>query len=163
MKSTQKTMTMPPVLQSDIEEIILIKRSADVVYAQVRAKSLASEIGFAKSEQWEIGIAVSEAATNILKFAGDGKIFLRRINEEFSGLEFEASDKGPGIPDIESALKDGFSEGKEIDEDFQFYERRGLGFGLAAIKRMMDSLDIDSSEDRGTSLIARKFLTDGKT
>jgi len=152
---------MPPVSQYDIksEESINIGRHDDAIYAQVRARSLASHIGFSKDEQWKIGIAVSEAATNIVKFAKSGKIIFREIKGKKIGFEFEALDNGPGISDLESALKDGFSEGIDYNDlEIEFRQRRGLGSGLAAINRMMDSFTINSNKGEGTRIVARKFL-----
>jgi serine/threonine-protein kinase RsbT len=138
--------------------IINISTQSDVVFAQNKAKSFAASLGFLKNDQWNVAIAVSEASTNIIKFAKRGMIIFRVLKGNRIGLEFEALDEGPGISDIELALKDGFSEGRNLSEDEILCQRKGIGSGLPAIARLMDSLDIKEREDGGVRIIAKKYL-----
>jgi len=144
--------------QLNTEEMIQINEQSDVVFAQHRSRLFAQSIGFTQKAQWQIAIAVSEAATNILKFAKHGTILIKELNSEPKGLEFVAEDSGPGIQEIEKALEDGFSEGKKLAEEIQICDHRGLGSGLPAIIRMMDYFIITKADHGGTILTARKFL-----
>ncbi len=147
---------MRPVLPFDIEFELPILEQADVVVAQVEARSCAAALGFSKKEQWEIAIALTEAATNILKYANKGTIHVRRLSDDPPSLEFEALDRGPGIPHIGDALLDGYSEGSFRGQCLHVSEAKGIGSGLPAIQRLMDSLVVTRRAGGGTSLIAQK-------
>ncbi len=151
-------MMMQPVSSLNTELTINISTQADIVFAQNKAKAFAAELGFSKKDQWNVAIAMSEAATNIIKFAKRGVIIFRALNEERAGLEFEALDEGPGISDIESALQDGFSEGRDLSKDEILCKRKGIGSGLPAITRLMDSLVISRRKNGGARLLAKKYL-----
>lgn len=151
---------MPPASSSstDFEERIEIRTPSDVVYAQTRAKRFAGMVGFDKRQQWEIAIAVSEAATNILKFAETGAIVFRALIGSPAGIEVEAIDHGPGIDDVDSALQDGYSEGRMLSLETEHFHRRGIGGGLGAMARMTNDIRISRPPEGGTSIIARKYL-----
>jgi serine/threonine-protein kinase RsbT len=90
---------------------------------------------------------VSELARNILKYADVGDIvLLPRSGVLKSGIEIRAEDHGPGIGDVELALKDSFTTG------------RSLGLGLPGVRRLMDEFDIASSPGEGTRVTIRKWL-----
>jgi serine/threonine-protein kinase RsbT len=156
-------MTMPPVSLSLIKppasKEIEIRGETDAIYARGRARAMADQLGFSRDGQWRIATAVSEAATNIVKFAGEGWIHLRPVFGERPGLEFEACDRGPGIADAEGALRDGFSEGRQIGPEAEFSRLRGRGSGLPAIARMMDGLSLCNREPCGLVLRAVKYLS----
>lgn len=148
--------TLPASSSPSIEsEEIRIVSATDAVTAGGRARRFAERLGFSRPEQYEIATAVSEAATNIAKFAGEGRILLSHFA---GGLEFYAADDGPGIPDPVSALRDGFSEGRQIGPDTGPRGRRGLGSGLPAIVRLMDYLSLTNREPHGLLLRAVKYL-----
>jgi len=90
---------------------------------------------------------VSELAHNILKYAGIGHIYVREIYRTGSiGMEIVAEDKGPGINDIDSAMKDHFSS------------KGTLGLGLPGVKRLMDEFYIESNPDSGTRVTVKKWI-----
>lgn len=89
-----------------------------------------------------ITIIVSELATNILKYANNGKIKFE-INNDI--VKIIAIDKGPGIKDIDLALKEGFTSGKS------------LGLGLSSVKRLSHKMNIETSE-KGTKIIVKLKL-----
>lgn len=129
------------------EEIRLdIAESDDNALAVSAARRMAEEIGFSESEGFLIGTAVSELATNILRYAGRGQVTLRPL-AGFGrvGMEVVALDAGPGIPDIEKAMQDHYSTGGS------------LGLGLPSVKRIMDTFHIESRPGRGLSCTARKW------
>lgn len=153
-----KTMTTQPVSLSPSteDEEVLILSDTDAVTAGGRARRFAERLGFSRPAQYEIATAVSEAATNIAKFAGRGRITFSVLP---GGMEFRAEDEGPGIADPDSALRDGFSEGRQIDPDQSpFARRRGLGSGLPAIVRLTDYLSLTPNQPHGLILRAAKYL-----
>ncbi len=104
--------------------------------------------------EWAIAIAVSEAATNIQKFAGRGVITLR---QEPGFITFVAEDDGPGF-DPTIALQDGISEGIDLSTVDSRAGLRGLGTGLGAIQRLMGELEIERRAAGGVRLVARHRL-----
>lgn len=124
-----------------------IGESVDITQLILDVDSYAKETGFRADEVEAIKTASSELAHNILKYAQKGEIFVRRIQiDHKKGLEVKSQDKGPGIKDIEQAMKDHFSSGKT------------LGLGLPGIQRLMDDFEIESVPNQGTTVIVRKWL-----
>lgn len=89
----------------------------------------------------------SELATNIIKYAGSGKIQIRRFDlPEFTDIEVTATDKGPGIGDVQSAMVESYSSGGT------------LGLGLSGVKRISNKFEINSGVDCGTTVVATKRI-----
>jgi len=127
--------------------IVQINVDIDIVTARQEGRALAAQLGFSSSEQVFIATAISEAARNILQYAGKGTIALCILDEgNKSGILIVAQDSGPGILNIEKALIDGYSSSG------------GLGLGLAGMKRLMSELEIISEIDKGTTLIMKKWV-----
>jgi len=128
------------------EKLIQINVDIDIVTARQEGRALAAQIGFSSSEQVLIATAISEAARNILQYAGSGTITLSYVEDgNREGILIVAHDSGPGISDIDMALVDGYSSSG------------GLGLGLPGIKRLMSDLEIISEVGRGTTLIMRRW------
>ena len=120
--------------------------NAHVVYA---TRKLAAQMGFDESEQFLIATAVSELATNIIRYANRGKITLRMIQQNNrTGIEVTAEDYGPGIINIDEAMQEHFSSGN------------GLGLGLPSVRRIMDEFAIESKPGQGTRIVVRKWRGD---
>lgn len=118
---------------------IPIRTDSDIILVRHQARALARELGFTASDSTLIATVLSELARNILEYAGEGEIVLSRtVKAGRQGLAICAQDKGPGIPDIELALQDGYSTGK------------GLGLGLPGTRRLVDEFDIESGVGQGT-------------
>lgn len=149
---------MLPVSSSAAEETINIERPTDAAYLQMRARAFAAAAGFGIRDQWSIAIAASEAATNIVKFGLPGAVTFRMVDGPPRRLELEANDRGPGFVDVEKALRDGVSEGREPTEIEITPSRRGLGFGLGAISRLMDGLVIRPRPGGGTIVLSHKLV-----
>lgn len=130
---------------------------ADVAVCQSKVRAFAAALGFNLRAQWELAIAVSEAATNMLKYAGTGTMTIRSVTSEVVGLAFEAVDQGRGMGDVQAAERDGISEGRWVSVLGDAPDRNGLGLGLGAIRRMVDSLTIESTP-RGTRLCGTRWL-----
>lgn len=128
------------------ERLIHINVDTDIVTARQEGRALAARLGFSSSEQVLIATAISEAARNIIQYAGQGTVAINSLEEGGRrGLLIIASDNGPGIPDIDQALIDGYSSAG------------GLGLGLPGIKRLMSELEIISEQGKGTTLIMRRW------
>ena len=125
----------------------LIRSESDASRAVLESTLYSREAGFGDTPSQMIATAVSELARNILKYAGSGELYLRRVNRPGRrGVEIEAVDNGPGIEDCDKAMQDHFSSGGT------------LGLGLPAIKRLMDEFSLESTPGEGTRVTARKWI-----
>jgi serine/threonine-protein kinase RsbT len=123
-----------------------IKSDADTVIARQQGRALAAQLGLSTSDQALVATAISELARNIVEYAKCGEIILElaeRGNKR--GVVVIARDEGPGIPDIERAMQDGFTTG------------HGLGLGLPGARRLMDEFEIVSQVGQGTTVTVRKW------
>jgi|GEM_PF-1418245 len=148
---------MPHASSSDTEFSFSIQRSTDAVYIAHHTKTLLARWGFPKAFRWQLAIAISETATNIIKYGEQGEIRISYLQDPI-GVEFEAVDQGAGFQDLPLAMKDGISQGQSIQEVLFIQERNGMGFGLGAIQRMVDHLTIQNRPGGGTYLMAQKYL-----
>ncbi|MEH1913266.1 anti-sigma regulatory factor [Nostoc sp.] len=123
-------------------ETIDIQSSTDVVLVRQAVRQLAVEIGFGLVDQTKIITAASELARNTLDYGGGGTVKVETLQEgRRRGLRLTFEDRGPGIPDIDLALKDGFTTGN------------GLGMGLGGAKRLASEFEIQSVVGEGTRII----------
>ena len=127
---------------------ILIASDRDVVTARQQGRAVALQTGFSMSEATLIATAISELARNIVSYANHGSVTLQPVHgvNGASGLTIIASDSGPGIADINLALRDGYSSSG------------GLGLGLPGVRRLMDEFDVVSSSGSGTTVTVTKWL-----
>ena len=139
-----------------------ITSSTDMLIAQRGARRLAAELGFDERGQWEIAIAVSEAASNISKYAPGGVVTLLGHKEDGVGgfFEFEALDDGEDIDDISLAMRDGVTQGRDLTTREGPDRPRSLGSSLGAIVWLMDKVSLSNSNrvQGGLSVVARKDL-----
>lgn len=131
------------------EEIsVSIVSDSDIVTARQKGRELAVRLGFASADLALIATAISELARNIVLYAQKGEIIISTVEGSNSyGIGVVARDDGPGIPDVERALQEGFSTS------------RSLGLGLPGVKRLMDQFDIVSEVSRGTTVTVKKWRT----
>jgi serine/threonine-protein kinase RsbT len=123
-------------------ETMAIQSSTDVVLVRQAVRQFAVEIGFGLVDQTKIVTAASELARNTLNYGGGGSVTIETVHEERRrGLRLTFVDQGPGIPDIEMALKDGFTTGG------------GLGMGLSGAKRLANEFEITSTVGEGTRVM----------
>ena len=119
----------------------------DIVAARQLGRNEAKAIGFGAVDQARITTAISELARNIYLYARAGEVTIERIsNEEKVGLRIIAADKGPGISNLKKVMEDGYSTSG------------GLGAGLPGVKRLMDTMDIQSSVGNGTTIVIEKWV-----
>ena len=128
-------------------ERIKISRHIDVAEASSVALRLGELAGFSHTKRYMVATAVSELGTNISRYARDGEITIRIIeNGNIKGIEIAAADRGAGITDLEAAMKDSFSTSNS------------LGLGLPGVKRMMDEFEIETEQGTGTHIVVRKWI-----
>ncbi|HEY9851742.1 MAG TPA: anti-sigma regulatory factor [Leptolyngbyaceae cyanobacterium] len=123
-----------------------INSSTDIVLVRQAVRKWAVELNFSLVDQTKIVTAASELARNTLDYGGGGTVKLEKLTEGIRrGLRLIFEDQGPGIPDLELALKDGFTTGN------------GLGMGLSGAKRLVNEFDIFSQVGEGTRISITKW------
>ena len=136
-------------MANDAQTVIPLMTEDDIVVARQHAREVARGLGFGMVDQSRIATAVSELTRNVVRYAtdGQGEMLLRRASgaSGSTGLEIVVRDKGPGISDVEQAMREGFTSGN------------GLGMGLPGTKRLMDEMEIESAVGRGTTVTIRKW------
>ena len=115
-------------------ELVSILNSTDIVRARSAARTLAAQIGFGIADQTRLATAVSELTRNAVQYAGSGMCEIFDISDEAEiRIRIVVEDIGAGIPDLDLAMKDGYSTGG------------GLGAGLPGTRRLMESFAIESA------------------
>lgn len=130
----------------DGEEHVSVRQEADILTARQTGKALAARLGFSDADSVLIATAISEIARNILEYARSGVMHFRVLQAPRKGLEIKAEDHGPGIKDLDLAMRDGYSSSG------------GLGLGLPGAKRLMDDFSISSAPGSGTTVVMRKWV-----
>lgn len=126
---------------------VRIQSSADIVAARQEGRALASRAGFSSSNLTVVATAISEISRNIVEYAKEGEVTITLINDGHKkGVEIVATDRGPGIPDVSTVMRDGYSTGK------------GLGIGLPGARRLMDEFEIASEIGKGTTVTMKKWV-----
>jgi anti-sigma regulatory factor (Ser/Thr protein kinase) len=120
-----------------------IRQLVDVYVPRRTVEELGTRLGFAKSERQELAIVVSELCSNIVKYGIRGSIEIERVEDPVHGvgLSIVARDVGPAFRDLGMALQDGCDDQGPIDPA-KMLKRGGLGIGLGAVVRLMDTLDV---------------------
>jgi serine/threonine-protein kinase RsbT len=127
---------MMPVLLSDEKQI---QSSEDVVAIRQAVRQCAVDLGFNLVDQTKIVTAASELARNTVQYGGGGTVMIEGLQEGGrKGLRLTFEDRGPGISNVELAMKEGFTTGS------------GLGLGLSGAKRLSNEFSIDSRPGQGT-------------
>lgn len=127
-------------------EIMSIQSSADVVLVRQAVRQIAIEVGFSLVDQTKIVTAASELARNTLDYGGGGTATLEALQDgSRRGVRLVFADQGPGITDINLALKDGYTTGG------------GLGMGLSGTKRLVNEFEIVSQVGVGTTITVTKW------
>jgi len=123
-----------------------IRTSADVVRVRQIARERALAQGFSLVDQTKLVTAASELARNTLEYGGGGEVTVELLNESVRrGVRLTFTDKGPGIADIDLALKDGYTTGN------------GLGLGLSGARRLSNEFSIESKLGEGTRVAITRW------
>jgi serine/threonine-protein kinase RsbT len=123
-----------------------LRTSEDIVRMRQLVRERAVANGFSLVDQTKIVTAASELARNTVDYGGGGDVLLEvLLNGTRSGLRLTFSDKGPGIADIDQALRDGYTSG------------HGLGLGLGGAKRLSNEFSIESKPGSGTRVTITRW------
>jgi len=127
-------------------ERIVVSAEPHIVSVRQTVRKLAIEIKLSLVDQTKIVTAASELARNLLVYGGGGEVLLEILSEgSRSGLRVHFIDKGPGIADINTALRDGYTSGG------------GMGLGLGGAKRLVNEFDIQSAPGTGTHVTITRW------
>ena len=127
-------------------EVMPVVSSEDVVLVRQKVRGWAVDMGFSLVDQTKIVTAASELARNTVLYGGGGTLHLESVlNSARKGLRLVFEDRGPGIADLEQAMRDGFTTGN------------GLGLGLGGAKRLSSDFDIWSQPGEGTRIVYTRW------
>jgi serine/threonine-protein kinase RsbT len=127
-------------------EIIPVATSGDIVTVRHAVRRQAIKINLSLVDQTKIVTAASELARNMLIYGGGGEVTLEVLEQGGrQGLRAHFADTGPGIPDINLALRDGFTSGN------------GMGLGLGGAKRLVNEFNIESAVGKGTRVTITRW------
>jgi serine/threonine-protein kinase RsbT len=128
------------------DEVVAIRTSEDIVRARQAVRNWAIRQGLSLVDQTKIVTAASELARNTLDYGGGGEMQVRALQEGLRrGLRLTFIDQGPGILDIELALKDGYTTGS------------GFGLGLGGARRLVNEFEIASKPGEGTRITITRW------
>jgi|SRR5215831_8849204 len=128
-----------------VTERVDIRSPEDVVRVRQRVREKAVESGLSLVDQTKIVTAASELARNTLDYGGGGAVEIEVLNGARRGVRLLFEDQGPGIKDVEVAMRDGFSTGS------------GLGLGLGGAKRLCSEFSIESALGSGTRVSCARW------
>lgn len=118
----------------------------DIVKVRHRVRDCAVDMGFSLVDQTKLVTAASELARNTLVYGLGGTMLVERVaNDTRRGLRLTFEDHGPGIPDVQLALKDGFTTSS------------GLGLGLSGARRLSQDFHIESTPGKGTRVVIARW------
>lgn len=127
-------------------ERLTVKASDEVVGVRQSVRDFAIDARLSLVDQTKLITAASELARNMVVYGGGGDVVIEQVEAEGrSGVRVTFEDKGPGIPDIALALRDGYTSGG------------GLGLGLGGAKRLVHDFDIRSQPGEGTTVIITRW------
>ena len=125
---------------------ITIKSDEGVLNARQQGRALAARLGFSSVDLTLISTAISEIARNMASYAQRGEMVFRPVQQgPKKGIVVIACDQGPGIPDLDMAMQDGYSTSGS------------LGIGLPGARRLMDDFEIVSAVGKGTCVTMKKW------
>ena len=125
---------------------LAVRSAEDIVRMRQLVREQAVALGFSLVDQTKLVTAASELGRNILNYGGGGEMQIIRLAEGVRiGLKLVFVDRGPGIPDIELAMKDGYTTGG------------GMGLGLGGAKRLSNEFSIESKVGSGTTVTITRW------
>lgn len=138
---------MSDLAAKPLAQRVSVREGVDVAMARQRTRELARELGWPASAVEALATAVSEVAHNIVAHAEAGEVLLDVVTNDRGrvGIVVVARDSGPGIPDVELAMQDGYSTAG------------GLGLGLPSARRLVDEFELVGGAGRGATVTMRKW------
>jgi serine/threonine-protein kinase RsbT len=127
-------------------DVVPLRAEQDIVVARQHVRRLTQEAGFGLVDQTKMVTAASELARNTLIYGGGGDMRWEMLNEGARrGVRLHFVDEGPGIPDLDKALTDGWTSGS------------GMGLGLSGAKRLVNEFEIETAPGRGTRVTVTRW------
>ncbi len=127
-------------------ETMAIRAEPDVVMVRQRTRAIASETGLGLVDVTKLVTATSELARNALIYGGGGTALIETLQDGFrKGVRLTFEDQGPGIPDIDKAMTDGWTSGS------------GMGLGLSGAKRLSNEFELHSVPGQGTRVMIARW------
>jgi serine/threonine-protein kinase RsbT len=127
-------------------DLLEVRAANDIVRVRQRMREWAIEAGFSLVDQTKVVTAASELARNTLEHGGGGTARVELLADGGRrGVRLTCEDQGPGIPDIQLALKDGYTS------------RGGLGLGLGGARRLVNEFAIESQPGAGTRVTITRW------
>lgn len=140
------TKKLPMMTLSLSKDTLKVEREQDTVFLKNRVKEVAVKIKMGLVNQTRLITAASELVRNMLRYGNGGKCIIEVVSSgRNNGVRLTFIDQGPGIADINAAMRDGFSTGKS------------LGLGLPGTKRLVNEFDIKSKVGEGTTVTIIKW------
>lgn len=128
------------------QDTLSIHSEADVVHVRQITRRWVVEANFSLVEQTKMVTAASEIARNTLEYGGGGTCLIELLEEGIRrGVRLTFEDQGPGIPDVERALTDGYTTGS------------GMGMGLGGARRLVNEFAIESTPGTGTRIVLTRW------
>lgn len=128
------------------QSILPIRTETDVVMVRQKVRTVSVDLKFSLVDQTKMVTAASELARNVLIYGGGGSVAIEvLLRDDRSGLRLTFEDQGPGIPDIDLAMKDGYTSGA------------GLGMGLGGARRLVNEFEITSRVGEGTRVVITRW------
>ena len=128
------------------QDVVPLRTEQDIVIARQGVRRITQELGFGLVDQTKMVTAASELARNAVVYGGGGVVQWEMLEDGGRrGLRLHFIDEGPGIPDLEQALKDGWTSGN------------GMGLGLSGARRLVNEFEIDSAVGRGTRVTITRW------
>ena len=138
--------TPTPMVLSLSKDVVVVAKEQDVVFLKNRVKEVAVKIKMGLVNQTRLITAASELVRNMMRYANGGDCVIEVVSSgRNNGVRLTFRDKGPGIPDLALAMKDGYSTGKS------------LGLGLPGTKRLVNEFDLKSKVGEGTTVTIIKW------
>lgn len=133
-------------MTSPAPEVLSVNSASDIVRVRQRVREVSIQLKFGLVDQTKMVTAASELARNVLVHGKGGRCRIQVVeNGTHQGLRLVFEDDGPGIPDIELAMKDGYTTGG------------GLGLGLSGSKRLVSDFEIQSQVGKGTTVTITRW------
>src|SRR5262249_17485480 len=123
-----------------------LERETDIVLVRKRTRQIAELVGFESQDQTRITTAVSEIARNAFEYAGGGRIDFGLVGKRPDALEILISDRGPGIPELDSILAG------------MHRSATGMGVGIIGARRLVDEFEVKSQPGIGTAVRLLKHV-----
>jgi serine/threonine-protein kinase RsbT len=133
-------------LSTSTTDVLPLRSEHDIVLARQHVRRLAQQLGFGLVDQTKMVTAASELARNAVIYGKGGIVRWETLTDGARrGLRLHFIDEGPGIPDLQQAMTDGWTSGS------------GMGLGLSGAKRLVNEFDIETAPGRGTRVTVTRW------